>query len=252
MEKLRFLFTVLSLISAVATNPISHSGRIVGGQPIAIEKVPYMVSVQRDGKHHCGGVIANEVTIFTAAHCIGWELNRYSVRAGSSSVVTGGQVVRVTRKFQHFDYDVFSFDYDIGVLKLEEPLVFGQAVQPVKFAEKGQPLPVGELALITGWGTEEFANGTYPEMLRGVQVPVYTDNQCWLAYRHVTSRMLCAGGELGKDACQADSGGPLVWNGIHIGIASHGKDCALEGFPGVYTRTSSEAVRDFIDEWMNK
>lgn len=248
-----FLTFAISSLVLVATNPISSDssgGRIVGGQPIPIEQVPYMVSVQRDDKHYCGGVIANEVTIFTAAHCIGWELNRYSVRAGSSSSVTGGQVRQVIRKFQHFDYDVFTFDYDIGVLKLDEPLVFGVAVQPVKFAERRDPIPVGEIALITGWGTEEFGNATYPEMLRGVELPVLSENQCWAAYRHVTSRMLCAGGEEGKDSCQADSGGPLVVNGVHIGIASHGKDCALEGFPGVYTRTA--AVRDFIDEWMNK
>lgn len=253
-----FLLFIIPSLVLVATNPISSghasegndSGRIVGGQLIPIERVPYMVSIQRDGIHYCGGVIANEVTIFTAAHCIGWELQRYTVRAGSSSSKTGGQVRKVIRKYQHFDYEVFTFDYDIGVLKLEEPLVYSNIVQPVQFAEKRASLPVGELALITGWGTEEFGNGTYPEFLRGLQVPVYSENRCWSAYRHVTDRMLCAGGEAGKDSCQADSGGPLVWNGIHIGIASHGKDCALEGFPGVYTRIS--AVRDFIDEWMNK
>lgn len=251
----RTLIAILSLIAAVTANPISDlslsdGGRIVGGNPVAIEEVPYMVSVQRDGKHYCGGVIANEVTIFTAAHCVGWELDRYSVRAGSSSVVTGGQVRKVVRQFQHFDYKVSNLDYDIGVLKLAEPLVYGDAVKSVVFAEKRQALPVGELALITGWGAEEFGNTTYPEMLRGVKVPVYSENQCWSAYSYVTDRMMCAGGEEGKDSCQADSGGPLVWNGIHIGIASQGKDCALKGYPGIYTRTS--AVRDFIDEWMNK
>lgn len=244
----------VAVVNVAAGNPVAAAtaggGRIVGGDRIPIEQVPYMVSVQRDGQHYCGGVIANEVTIFTAAHCVGWELDRYSVRAGTNSTKSGGQVRKVVRKFQHFDYDVFTFDYDIGVLKLDEPLVYGVAVQPVQFAERRAALPVGELALITGWGTEEFGNATYPELLRGVEVPVNTENECRAAYRHVTSRMMCAGGEEGKDACQADSGGPLVWNGVHIGIASHGKDCALKGFPGVYTRTS--AVRDFIDEWMNK
>lgn len=245
-----FFAHVAAVVALVAANPLQPSGgRIVGGQRINIEDVPYMVSVQRDGQHYCGGVVADALTIFTAAHCIGWELDRYSVRAGSNSSITGGQVRKVVRKFQHFDYDVFTFDYDIGVLKLDSPLVFGGLVKAVKFAEKGAPLPAGEQALITGWGTEEFGNATYPEFLRGVEIPVYTENQCWSAYRHVTDRMLCAGEE-GKDACQADSGSPLVLNGVHIGIASHGKDCALKGYPGVYTRTS--AVRNFIDEWMNK
>ncbi|KAM9456747.1 polyserase-2-like [Clarias gariepinus] len=63
--------------------------------------------------------------------------------------------------------------------------------------------------------------------------------------------MLCAGLlQGGKDSCQGDSGGPLVikqgsqW--IQAGIVSFGKECALENFPGVYSRISQ------YQDWISK
>lgn len=151
--------TIVALIAAVAVFRVAASplfdGRIVGGAEVPIERVPYVVSVQRDGSHYCGGAIVNAYTILTAAHCIGWEIARYTVRAGSASVKTGGQIRTIQRKVQHFDYEVFTFDYDIGIMKLSEPLVFDERVQPIKFAEKRDPLPAGKIATISGWGALE-------------------------------------------------------------------------------------------------
>ena len=58
----------------------------------------------------------------------------------------------------------------------------------------------------------------------------------------VIGEQLCAGGVFGIDSCSGDSGGPLMvkrfyW--IQEGVISFGNQCALEGWPGVYTRVSS-------------
>lgn len=57
--------------------------------------------------------------------------------------------------------------------------------------------------------------------------------------------MICAGyPEGGKDACKADSGGPLVCiepkSGVKklVGVVSFGKGCARPDFFGVYARVS--------------
>lgn len=41
-------------------------------------------------------------------------------------------------------------------------------------------------------------------------------------------------------------GGPLVYNGVHIGIVSHAVGCAFSGYPTVYSRTAE--LRSFIDQ----
>ena len=54
--------------------------------------------------------------------------------------------------------------------------------------------------------------------------------------------MICAGDEKGgKDACQNDSGGPLVVNNVLYGIVSFGIGCGRADFPGVYTNVAKYA-----------
>jgi serine protease 7 len=69
----------------------------------------------------------------------------------------------------------------------------------------------------------------------------------------IISSQICAGGKLGKDSCNGDSGGPLMaydattqlWN--LVGVVSYGPEpCGLEGWPGVYTR-----VTKYMD-WIEK
>ena len=82
-------------------------------------------------------------------------------------------------------------------------------------------------------------------MLQYVRVPAISNAACNNAYGgSIKQSMICAGypGEGGKDACQGDSGGPLVCNkdgkAIIAGVVSWGNGCALQGYPGVYSRTT--------------
>jgi secreted trypsin-like serine protease len=78
-------------------------------------------------------------------------------------------------------------------------------------------------------------------------VPLRPALYCRLAYGDAFgSQELCAGSK-GKDSCQGDSGGPLFIRDfdsdtpryILLGIVSNGYGCGFDGYPGIYTRTSS-------------
>jgi trypsin len=47
----------------------NDGGRVVGGEEIRIEEVPYQASLRYFGYHICGGSIITADFIITAAHC---------------------------------------------------------------------------------------------------------------------------------------------------------------------------------------
>ena len=88
-----------------------------------------------------------------------------------------------------------------------------------------------------------------------LRMPVVSNAECASKYtdlfkRNVNSHILvqehvCAGGELKKDSCNGDSGGPLQTrrgeNGAHVlvGVVSAGtKKCGI-GAPGIFTRITN-------------
>ncbi|KMQ86492.1 peroxisomal membrane protein pex16 [Lasius niger] len=105
----------------------------------------------------------------------------------------------------------------------------------------------GYVCWVTGWGKNAF-NGMYQTILREVDVPVMSQADCQTALRKtrlgnsfiLDSSSMCAGGEVGKDACTGDGGSPLVCsinNGPYqvVGLVTWGIGCADAGVPGVYT-----------------
>ena len=74
---------------------------IVGGQP-APSPIPWQVSVQKLGFHHCGATILDKFTLLSAAHCFDNDDNSTegtSIRAGSTQRSSGGQVCMILSVF---------------------------------------------------------------------------------------------------------------------------------------------------------
>ena len=72
---------------------------IVGGQP-APSPIPWQVSVQKLGSHHCGATILDKFTLLSAAHCFDNDDNSTdgkSIRAGSTKRSSGGQVCKILK-----------------------------------------------------------------------------------------------------------------------------------------------------------
>ncbi|KAL9692055.1 hypothetical protein quinque_015955 [Culex quinquefasciatus] len=222
--------------------------KIVGGFPADITDIPYQASLHRYGAHFCGGSKISDKWILTAAHCTMDEPapEAYAVRVGSTDRNQGGLLAAVKTIIQHPDYDRDSWQYDFTLLELTEKLPLGKSVQPIELTQL-EP-EVGQLCLVSGWGatltTEES-----DELLRAVTVPVINRDACAEAYedfQRVTLSMICAGDleHGGVDACFGDSGGPIVADGVLVGVVSWGKGCAQPRAVGVYSNVA--VVRDWI------
>ncbi|KAH8324512.1 hypothetical protein KR074_009271, partial [Drosophila pseudoananassae] len=228
------VLVVLSFASLLAAAPGDQ--RIIGGHDTPIEKVPWQVSLQLKGKHFCGGSIYNESYIITAAHCVDeYSAKYYMVRAGSSKHNSGGVLVQVAGIKYHEEFNRWSGENDVAVIRLENPLPIGDNIKPIRLAEED---PVeGSPALNTGWGVTYMGTNVtlHPENLQGVNIRIETKRNCKLvcvASWVLNDDDICAGVK-GHAICYADSGGPLVVYNKLVGITSRTCEKKCSG-PGLF------------------
>ncbi|KAI0238732.1 Chymotrypsin-like elastase family member 2A [Lamellibrachia satsuma] len=230
--------------------------RIFGGSPAKPHSWPWQISLG-DGEQFCGGSIIRNRWILTAAHCVvKYKAYQLEVVVGEHNlhVIENTESTHQVEEYHvHAGYDTSTGDNDIALLKLKNPITYTREVAPVCLPKKD--VSVDTICVTTGWGrTQKTGN---PSVLNQVRVPIVHRDTCtkptlWHS-NDITENMICAGYDIGrKDACEGDSGGPLMCrsdNGAWIlhGLTSWGDECALhKRKPGIYTRVTR--YLDWIDE----
>ncbi|XP_042216881.1 proclotting enzyme-like isoform X3 [Homarus americanus] len=231
--------------------------RIVGGVATSPGEFPWVVSIlRRDAtpNQYCAGVLISNRHVLTVAHCLaGFDFRHIWARVGEHDFDREGDTpstnVRIADFRLHKDFNPRDFNNDIAILVLEQPVIYNDFVIPICLPPSSQQF-TGDTVTVAGWGAVKH-EGPVSSVLRKVSLPVWTNTDCDEAYdQPIRDSMICAGFPGGgRDACQDDSGGPMMVqvNGTWtiVGLVSFGVKCAEPGIPGVYTR-----VNYFLD-WIS-
>ncbi|XP_012866691.1 PREDICTED: brain-specific serine protease 4-like [Dipodomys ordii] len=231
--------------------------RVVGGQDSGDAEWPWVVSIRKNGTHHCAGSLLTRRWVVTAAHCFkGYleQLSLFSVLLGAWKLGSPGpraQRAGIAWVLPHPRYSwKEAAGADIALVRLDPPVQFSERVLPICLPDASVRLPPHTQCWIAGWGSiRDGVPLPHPQTLQKLRVPIIDSGICSLLYwrgagqEAITEDMLCAGYLEGqRDACLGDSGGPLVCeeNGrwYQVGVVSWGQGCGRPRKPGVYTNVS--------------
>uniref|UniRef100_A0A182P407 Peptidase S1 domain-containing protein n=1 Tax=Anopheles epiroticus TaxID=199890 RepID=A0A182P407_9DIPT len=239
--------------------PIANSPAVAANQA-AYGEYPWQVVLLGPGDVYVGsGVLIDNRHVLTAAHKISdytsgsrtlkVRLGEWNAAATTEPLPV--QEFTVARYFVHPNFNSANLRNDIAVLRLSGTVSLGTTPT---IATACLPVTsfVGSRCWVSGWGKNDFVSGAFQSIPKEVDVPIVSAAACQTSLR--TTRLggnfvldatsfICAGGELGKDACTGDGGSPLVcslnnrW--FVVGLVAWGIGCGANGIPGVYVNVAS-------------
>jgi hypothetical protein len=233
---------------------ILATAALSGGEPVDFKTVPYVASL--------GGCTATLIApdrVLTAAHCLleKPDPSSFAVAVGAEAHadippaaarrVKGYAIApgfKLAFPFAHKSPQNATAVNDVALVVLRKPVT---GVTPIRIAGPGDAaLEQGAVRLL-GYGiTKPHSFATPP--LQGGDLTVISARDCRKAYPGaIVPSEICAQdlapGKL-TQPCPGDSGGPLISNGVQIGVTSWASevkdfDCGEARLPGVWMRVSS-------------
>ncbi|XP_002130348.2 enteropeptidase [Ciona intestinalis] len=268
-EKIEFCPSTLFQCGKSIPRP---SPKIIGGRWAGPGEYPWMVQITTNDEHAvCGATLICSNWVVTAAHCFLKKRGtfvmpdpidklQYLIHVGKywkygQQDRRRVQTYRASRIIIHPQYNHRNDREDIALIELDGyvadmtharpiclPSALGRHLSSEYIFNQTNGYPnVGDTCKALGWGITRNI-GPSATILKELDMVVAAGSGCASYHDYNWRKILCAGGEAGRDTCKGDSGGPFLcvtnsrWY-IH-GITSFGHGCA-RGVPGGYTRVSN-------------
>ncbi|MFD0972521.1 S1 family peptidase [Plantactinospora endophytica] len=181
---------------------------IIGGGTVS--SAPWAAAVLSNGSFTCSGTIIAARWVLTARHCVSGTM---SVRVGSVNRSSGGVTSGVTASYSR---------YDLALLNLSTSI--STSYMPLSSAYP----PVNSTNSIYGWGMTCYSGCSASTTLKTATVRV-TSTNVTDAYGGRAIRSTRVNG----NAWRGDSGGPQVYNGAQVGVASTADGVNIQNYGSV-------------------
>ncbi|KFB40341.1 AGAP002432-PA-like protein [Anopheles sinensis] len=253
------------------SGPSTPNRRVVNGQEATPGQFPYQVALLGEfelGIGLCGATIITNNYILTAAHCA-YNSPDSTVPIPGGVVIVGAHNRMIEEPSQqritftsagiigHPGYTLTNIRHDIAVIRLDEPIVYTDRVQPVRLPARSDTRSfAGFIGTVSGFGIYDTANPRLSDVLNYAANPVMTNADCLDQWppEFIEDQNICHSGDGGRGACNSDSGGPLTvpdGGSLQVGVVSFGAGGCDGGIPTVFMRVSYyldwiEANSDFV------
>ncbi|XP_045527335.1 collagenase-like [Pieris brassicae] len=222
--------------------------RIVGGVPSNLGDNPHLgglvIALASGWSSVCGSSLLSHTKAVTAAHC--WfdgsnQARQFTVVLGSARLFSGGVRVSTSNVVMHPEWNPRTVRNDVAVITLNY-VNYNNYISNIALAS-GSNDYVNQWAEAAGYGaTSDSQQGISQNAIQSkVSLRVITNNECRRTYpRNVFDSTICVETSGGRSTCGGDSGGPLAYSNLLIGITSFGhRDGCQAGRPAAFARVTS-------------
>ncbi|XP_001657967.2 venom serine protease [Aedes aegypti] len=227
---------------------------IVGGQRTQANEFPMMSAIIDLSSKSlvCGATVITNRHGLTAAHCIvGRSITNSALLVGDQNMNSGSdtpyaKLMRISTFTVHGQYSASTKTNDIALVRTVDEIIFDAGVSRacLPYIYAGATFNNVYLEAL-GWGTLDFGGPQATELQKAsLQVMNLTTCRSQLSgMNSVQDSQICTYTP-GKDSCQYDSGGPLLYTDpsggtvYAIGVINYGITCASK-YPSVSARVAS-------------
>uniref|UniRef100_A0A8C1JNL0 trypsin n=1 Tax=Cyprinus carpio TaxID=7962 RepID=A0A8C1JNL0_CYPCA len=219
------IISVLLLVTMLP-NLTSVQVGIVNGTEAEPHSRPYMVSIQKNKKHICGGFLVSAQFVMTAAHY------KLTVVVGAHDYTKGSGHMGVKFYHIHPGYKPTLLN-DIMLLQLYGEVKKSKNVKWISLPNKDKDIKAKVKCSVAGWGKKNNTDKASNKLME-VDVTIIDKKECQKKRFNFIHTLHF------HDFSQGDSGGPLVCNNDAVGVVSFNEkdNCDSPSRPNVYTKIS--------------